>query len=283
MLTFTQAQMTQLQEIWQTDQLLMAMPEVLLRLQQQFPDFWNLSTPETHQRYYCLQAEKLVNHGMGQAQHLEKLMGMEYRHQCAVSKRPWLDSALKLDWLLPEDRLELISYLFQLHQERTFSDPFPYEAFSVYPLKHRLTQIASFTPTADNDSGDLTGLLPKVLRQGLYYTLLKYTLQQQPGWQACHSDWSKAILAVRHPKLKRRVQLQTHEQEGSDHGFMLKAAPKDQSHCLYITVPPQLNEKQVETLFNYLKAWCVNLEPSSSETFRAVMTIEQNPEGATYA
>ena len=84
MLTFTQAQMTQLQEIWQTDQLLMAMQEILPRLQQQFPDFWNLSTPETHQRYYCSQAEKLVNHGMGQAEHLEKLMGMEYQYQCAV-------------------------------------------------------------------------------------------------------------------------------------------------------------------------------------------------------
>lgn len=274
MLTFSQNQMALFKRIWLTDQLCLSMTEVLTRLQEQFPDFWGKSAPETHQRYYYTQAEKLVSFGMGQLDWLEKLLSLEYQYHCAIAKRPWLDSSLQLEWLLPEDRLKLIDYLLQMQQIYKFSEPFPYETFTVYPLKHRLITLACYLPSYE-DSTDLAMQLPKVLRQGLYYSLLQMVLGQQQGWQACYSDWTKATLALHHPKLQRCVQLQTNE-SGSDNQFILTAAPLDDANCLYITVPFQLNENRIETLFKYIKAWCVNMEPTNSETFRAVMIRQQN-------
>ena len=281
MLTFSPAQMTRLQRTWQTDQLLLSQRVVLARLQQQFPDFWVRAAEETHQRYYCTQAEKLVYCGMGQVEWLEKLLGLEYQHQCSIAKQPWLGSCLTLNWLTPADRLGLIDYLLQVHSIQPLSGLFPYDALANFPMEHRLGQLASY-PFVPEETADLPQHLVKVLRQGLFYALLKEALQPADGWQACHSDWSKSLLALRHPRLQRSIHLQTHE-SSSNYEFALKAAPLDKATCLYITVPLHLNESRIAILLNYLKAWCVSLEPATSETFRAAMTAAQNPEEESHA
>ncbi|PZN79138.1 MAG: hypothetical protein DM484_11865 [Candidatus Methylumidiphilus alinenensis] len=89
-------------------------------------------------------------------------------------------------------------------------------------------------------------------------------------------------MALRHPKFQRSIHLQIHE-SSSNYEFTLKAAPLDKAISLYITVPLHLNENRIATLLNYLKAWCVSLEPATSATFRAAMTAAQNPEEESYA
>jgi len=281
MLTFSPAQMTRLQRTWQTDQLLLSQRVVLARLQQQFPDFWVRAAEETHQRYYCTQAEKLVYCGMGQVEWLEKLLGLEYQHQCSIAKLPWLGSCLTLNWLTPADRLGLIDYLLQVHSIQALSGMFPYDALANYPMEHRLGQLASY-PFVAEETADLSMHLVKVLRQGLFYALLKEALHPSDGWQTCHSDWSKTLLGIRHAKLQRSIYLQTHE-SSSNYEFSLKAAPLDEAICLYITVPLHLNENRIAILLNYLKAWCVSLEPATSATFRSAMTAAQHPEEEAHA
>jgi hypothetical protein len=199
---------------------------------------------------------------------------MEYQYQCPVTKKPWLDLVLKLDWLVPDDRLDLIDYLYRLQQRYALTDPFPYAVFSVYPLKLRLAKIADFL-NVSTDSENLFIQLPHVLHQGLYCALLQCVLPQAT-WQVYRSDWKKSLLVLTDPKLQRSVQLQAGTLD-SGNDFILTAEPLAQTNCLTITVPLQLTESHVQTLENYLKAWCISLEPSTSETFRGVL-LKQNTE-----
>lgn len=265
MLTFNQAQMSALNTVWQTDQLILAMPEILRQLEQKYTDFWSQSSQDIHQRHYYSQAEKLVNVGMSQAKLLEKLLDMEYQYQYAVSKHPWLDNTLKLDWLLAEDRLELIDYFFKLQQIRPLSGAFPYDLLAAYPLPHRIMHIASYPPASD-ELFDLPMQLPNALRQGLYYALLKQILDQQDGWIAHNSDWKKSLLAIRHPELQRILLLQTGT-PGSPDVYKLSITAIERSNILQITLPFNLNEPHINTLINYITAWCITLEPASSEIF----------------
>lgn len=282
MLTFSHAQMQQLQQHSLIEQRRSQAPQLLATLSEAYPGFCADKGAAVLLDYLLGQIPTLVGLHYRSLEQVQQFLLLQFHWQQTLHDSPALQALCGALWMEAGDRLDALAYCkAQPEVLPTGSQPALYQTLGSTAAQARQQAIRQQARlAAGTDAGHPAGLHLNLLRHSLYYNL-----RHSHGWQAWRSQWRQAELAVQQPAQQRGIRLHPLAGTGHPPGATPNAtlAEADGLAVLAIGLPDTLSfsDTSLGLLQGWLDAWVQDLLPA--DAMRQRLQPETAPASASPA
>jgi len=257
MLIFSNDQFEVMNTIWQADQLLGEIPELLDYLKKQHNKLYEELGEEENRENASLRIKDAVRYGYQELEHIKHQLDMQYQNRAVIFTETAYQTLYQARCLTPEDRNSAIAELLLI--QRYSSSPHPYmQASSLYQFSTNdaLENYIAVEMQADYPEKSPYKNNIHLIRHSRIYKLLRQHLPNTDEWQHANSHWKESMIQITSNTYHREIQLHPNPESNLDYSFNEEELPQ-----LKVLIPDSLEPDEQMKLGDLINAWALQLYP----------------------
>lgn len=257
MLAFSNNQFETMQSVWQTDQLLGKIPEILLYLKKQHSSLYEELGENKNKENARLRIEDAVNYGYTDIEDIKQQLDMQYQNRAIIFTDKSFQALYQAQCLTPQDRNSAIAELLLIQRYSPKAHPYM-KANALYQsgTNDALENYIAVENQAEYQEQSPYRSNIHLVRHSRIYRLLRQYLPNADGWESASSDWKKSMITIESTSYHRKIQLLPNPKEGLVFSF-----DEDEMPQLKILIPDSLEQEEQSKLGQLLSAWTLQLYP----------------------
>jgi len=257
MLAFSNDQFETLQTVWQTDQLLGQIPEVLKYLKEQHSSLYDELGEEKNRENVHIRIEDAVHYGYTDIEDIKQQLDMQYQNRSIIFSDKSFQALYQAQCLTPQDRNSAIAELLLIQRYSPKVHPYM-KADALYQsgTNEALENYIAVEKQADYQEQSPYQNNIHLVRHSRIYRLLRQYLPSADGWGSAGSDWKKSMITIESESYHRKIQLYPNGESGLEFSIDEEGLPQ-----LKIMIPDSLEQEEQSELGKLLSAWTLQLYP----------------------
>ena len=257
MLAFSNDQFETMQSVWQTDQLLGQIPEILMYLKEGHSSLHDELGEDKNRENIQLRIEDAVHYGYTDIEDIKQQLDMQYQNRSIIFTDKSFQALYQAQCLTPQDRNSAIAELLLIQRYSPNAHPYM-KADALYQsgTNDALENYIAVEKQADYQEQSPYKNNIHIVRHSRIYRLLRQYLPNADGWESSSSDWKISMITIESTSYHRKVHLLPNLKEGLVFSF-----DEDEMPQLKILIPDSLEQEEQSKLGQLLSAWTLHLYP----------------------